>query len=679
MKQSLEWLSLSETEAFLRDRSIKWYGFNRSVKKFLQKYLTVNDWFDIPLESMESIGEHKKYIAIWATVNGVFHDQRSGYAQKVINYLLKDRGSSVVVWTILAKSLGFLSDTDIESFNEIKKLGLNDLALHTILLSKPLKEFTDQDIWVIPEIYIYGRYSAIALGNLRIKLKYSDKPVRVQRKKAKEKLREHRLYGNIIAEYVDFLMLSNWKESTIDHQIGSLKKFFKFTDKYAYSNFCDIDYKLLFSYFKQSEKKQAYRHLYCIRHFLQWGIGNPFFPNSLITFPEEELLALRQENNNIYMDSEGHAFQTEGDEKLFAKDVIDFTPSNETEELVRQFWLLQICCPARMGYIRNLEAFSCLRPMANNPNLLGITAAHPDKAGNIYAHYPVFDTIGIEVIGNLQNRALQKGFSQIYNQLNHKRYVHLFQLESYPYLLQEDQIYGFARRIVENNPDLKSRYNETAINPTQRNITPHKFRTHILTEVAKETRNPDAVRIAANHRDNSMQRLYLRNKVSRTALLYTIEEKFRNGELTGKFYFKVIELLSSESPPEDELSRALTTEMTIDEFLAKYGKRHENRIGYCMSQSSCDNWYRCWGCKAFLITRNEIEDAIETLDQELNSFERLKMQSRDFSYDNAIVRSRIRGIALITKRIVDLGLPQEKIKEMLLNRRRGIPIQEALT
>ena len=95
-------------------------------------------------------------------------------------------------------------------------------------------------------------------------------------------------------------------------------------------------------------------------------------------------------------------------------------------------------------------------------------------------------------------------------------------------------------------------------------------------------------------------------------------------------------------------------------------------------QEHCETYYRCWGCQHFLLRKEEIEEAIEKLAKYTINHKSLMENSKNFSYDNPIAADSIKKIALIQKRIMDLGIPSEKVWEMVKNKMQGKDIKEAL-
>lgn len=173
-----------------------------------------------------------------------------------------------------------------------------------------------------------------------------------------------------------------------------------------------------------------------------------------------------------------------------------------------------------------------------------------------------------------------------------------------------------------------------------------------------------------------MTREYLKSKVSRDALLFRVMKKYESKEITGKFYLRLVELLSSEETPIDEMFRALTTEMKLDEFINNYGKKLD--MGYCFNNEDCSNWLKCWNCTNFLMTKKEIIHAVKTLAHQIINLKEMQKNSIDFSYDHPIVNKQIKTISLIIKRLTELDLTEEQITKMVDNYLHNKKIEEGV-
>lgn len=104
--------------------------------------------------------------------------------------------------------------------------------------------------------------------------------------------------------------------------------------------------------------------------------------------------------------------------------------------------------------------------------------------------------------------------------------------------------------------------------------------------------------------------------------------------------------------------------MKVDAFFEKYGKK--THIGYCFNKENCSKWNACWGCNNFVMTKNEITEAIKILCNQMIALKSLT-QCTDFSYEIPSVKNKLKLISLIIKRLTELGLSEENINTMTKN------------
>lgn len=336
----------------------------------------------------------------------------------------------------------------------------------------------------------------------------------------------------------------------------------------------------------------------------------------------------------------------------------DYTPSNDTEFLCKSFWLIIASCPARFSYVLNLCAEDALQPLPNNPSAYGIYSRLADKAGNIYGQFPILDKLGVEAITTLQQRAKELNLRPMLNPKYKVAYVHLFQLQKSPWILDINILNRFYTTVVLNI--LKANYPED----TELRATAHSFRHYLLTHIALKTGDEEVCQTAAGHKDVKMTREYLRSSTSRSLLLFRVMDKYENKEITGKFYLRLVEFLSSPETPLNQMLYALTTEMELDEFLNTYGRKLQ--AGYCFNNKECYRWHACWNCNHFVLTKNEIVQAIHTLSCQLLELKKFQC-CKDFSYEAPIVKNKFKLISLIIKRLTELDLTEDEIYNMTHN------------
>ena len=83
-------------------------------------------------------------------------------------------------------------------------------------------------------------------------------------------------------------------------------------------------------------------------------------------------------------------------------------------------------------------------------------------------------------------------------------------------------------------------------------------------------------------------------------------------------------------------------------------------------QKKCSSWYACWDCSNFIMTKNEINEAIKILSIQMLELKRMQ-QCKDFSYDAPSVIKKFNLISYIVKRLTELNLTEEDIRNMVDN------------
>jgi hypothetical protein len=126
---------------------------------------------------------------------------------------------------------------------------------------------------------------------------------------------------------------------------------------------------------------------------------------------------------------------------------------------------------------------------------------------------------------------------------------------------------------------------------------------------------------------------------------------------------RLIEALTTDEPTT-ELVRDLTRELSMEEFIKKHGRR--TQMGYCFDENgTCGHYLKCWNCPSFMMTREEIEGAIELLRKLTMDFIKFKDESNDFTFENTITKNKLTSIALIKERLSDLKIPDDEILAMI--------------
>ena len=78
-----------------------------------------------------------------------------------------------------------------------------------------------------------------------------------------------------------------------------------------------------------------------------------------------------------------------------------------------------------------------------------------------------------------------------------------------------------------------------------------------------------------------MSMRYLRSKISRNTLLYSIVDGYEKQEVSGKYYLKIIEMWTDESIETSRIFDDLNSEMELSDFL-KSTVEKEIWVGVCL-------------------------------------------------------------------------------------------------
>ncbi|WP_160670502.1 tyrosine-type recombinase/integrase [Clostridium sp. C8-1-8] len=635
---------------------------------------TVDD--KIKFNKFESGFSELHYIICWVWVNKFYKKTR--YIPILLEYLLDSRHNSnqAAIWLARKVNLITQNEEQIISAHRCEVSGFRKrLALHCILLGKSFKDFTDEDTIRIPQLFDSTKYTAKAIQDIRIKLNYTNTIVKRNNRHSKwELLINDPCLGHLFKQYVEFLQRSDVRTKYMQNTLSSFNKLYSYLQtknlksltSFNSSEFINLTEYLIL----QTSESTALCYIANIKRFFQWGLGETtYFPTTL-DFPHSYWSSLMKKVKKARKDSDGRAFS----ELSLAEDIVriiyEFTPTNEIEDLCRAFWLTIASAPARFSYILYLDAYDSIQPLPNAPNAFGIYSKLADKAGNKYGQFPILDKTGIDTIKSLQARAKNLNLKPIVNPYNNNEYVHLFQLTNPPWILEVNKIRRFFEEIVK--PKLLKIYP----NFEELRASAHGFRHHLLTHVALKSGDISVVQTAAGHQNELMTREYLKSRISRTSLLFRVMEKFQSKEITGKFYLRLVELLSSDKTPIDEMLKVLTTEMKIDEFIQRFGKKLN--MGYCFNEKGCSNWLKCWGCINFLMTKDEIVQAIKVLGQQVINLKEMQKNCSDFSYEHPIIHNQVKTLSLIVKRLSELNLTEEQIIKMLDNYLHNKRIEEGV-
>ncbi|MFE4132952.1 hypothetical protein [Peribacillus sp. YIM B13482] len=690
-----EWLEIEELSIVNQYGETRKKSLRGILGRLKAEYSTGEIWLKTPLEEKEHIirwGNKKdsRYILSWAMESGIM--QHPEYRKAIIDYFSKFYNAVGGLCKELAEHYQFVTEEEAEALKKLRRDSEKEPFVSSfyklcVTFGKKLKDITEKD--VLESCVDWSLNSIVTSRNIiqkaRFALGYTTKKQIVYKNNKKifpvEKLaNEHPHLETPIRDYHKYLIAGGYLKTTINKKISTLSNFLSFlkeqSDTVQLSNFRRTEFWAYYSWLDlKFGTSYTYAHIINAKLFIEWGLNEyPDFPKA-IDYPEglsskiNRALEAEQEN------SDGRAFPIEGLAQRIIQESYAYDPKTERETLCRDFWLIVGSCPVRFDFVHNLE-LDCLKPMLNSDSFLGLTSTYRDKAGNVNAQFPLFDGIGIEAIQRLQKRSHEKGFGAITNPKNKQKYVHLFHEDKVNGLLPSTAIRLFLKdRILPRIKEIEDYMIKNDGDMFE--IGAHGFRHFIATVVQAKTRNIKATQFVLGHHDEKMSMRYLRSKISRNTLLYSIVDGYEKQEISGKFYLKIIEMWNDESIEDSKLFDVFMSDMNLTTFLKQYGRKRD--MGWCMSEDNCETYYRCWGCNFFVLRREEIEEAIELLATLFREHRNLVQNSKDYTDNNPIAASSIMTQALIQKRLTDLRLSPETIWEMVRLKLLGKDIKEALS
>lgn len=656
----------THNKAFTKDKK-------EAVEDFLKKYYSPEIWLDNdPTIVSPAVFE---YILVWYLETDFLDDSTRIKINKVfLASRIKRKSSLSLPWVYY---YDFITEAQIEKtktdFSNLNSGAIFKLSILHIFYREKIGAITKnqyQDFFVI--------FNKSFLKPLTYKILYkilynleltNDLATSFRNNPTLEELSNHPIYGQAFIDYHLFLKANGTINSSILARFSNLKKFINFLDSRGVRQTSEINEDILSDYINEQLrlglKESSISVLFPnIQHFLDWSIGSyDFLPNT-ISYPVALLSKIRSAARIARQDSDGLAFTDERFPDLTLEFLIEFKPQNEIEFLCSRFWMVIASCATRQAFVLNLEYNNCMYPMLNEKHIYGLYSVDTDKAGNKHGHFPILDQLGVTAIRELEERIRKDIFFfkpiKKRNKSN-RTYIHLFQLKNSNRVLDENQIYNFQKDHIAPFIAKKIGIEDTkAIE-----FGTHAFRHYLLTHIVTKTGDEETAQAAAGHHDGQMiRRNYIKSKFAKKALLNRAISKYENGEITGKFYLRLIEKLTNETDLNSEIMKDLEGEMELESFIKKHGRPTE--MGYCFDEDhSCNQYMKCWNCPSFMMRREEVSGAINLLRKLINDYIRMRDHSKNFTHENTLVQNNLRAIAMIKERLSDLKYTDEQIETML--------------
>lgn len=672
----MEWIPFEEFEGQVHQSTDKYVtryrvkNYKVVVGQLQERYPSGKEWLLSPLEE-KSIQfrdtSELRYILFWAWQKKIYLNLE--YRQFFYDYLLQCYSSPATANQIKrwVRECHLLTDNEwelIKTHTHTKNGNCKAIIFLTLFLMKPFREITDEDLDKTPIIY-NRRLSKKTVNDLRLKLGYTNKVVKKPRTgNWSTILFAHPSWGEMFREYYNYLVRASAKPKYINRVGQCLKVLLEYLEDCSLedcSQFTWDDFESLTNFLLSDNREVSSVNEMIAKYkkFFLWGVNeSTFFPKEL-EFPESFWKSLSKRAKEHSRKGNGRAFTDENIADEIVKILTKYQPGNELEQLCLFFWRIIVSCPARFSFVLNLQAEDALQRLPNEPNAYGIYSRNADKAGNKGGQFPFVDKLGINAVRALQTRAKIANFPALYNDETKARYVHLFQLPQSPWVLTRHIVWEFFNNKIKPKVSSILKLENSSLGGA------HGFRHHILTEIIKQTGSLEAAQVAAGHTNSTMTKTYIKSAHAKKALLYRAIDKYEQGEITGKFYLRLIEALTTNEPTS-ELLYDLTKELTMEEFIKKHGRRTE--MGFCFDEDgTCRHYLKCWSCPSFMMTREEIEGAVKLLKELTFEFIEFKDESVDFSYENTIAQNKLTAIALIKDRLMDLKISEEEITSMVFN------------
>ena len=401
-----------------------------------------------PNLNLENIDEIKTYV----TENG------TKSMQKFVKHALENQ---------------YLTEEEANFIQSLRKISIGRAckaiaSLLCFIYKKPFNELSDEELdhdqvkWVY-DIYKLGRRNPrMLLQEARIHYSLTEKVLKQKTYKTwLEKMsEEYPDYKQIFEKFTYYMKSNGYTKPTMDSYETSIKQLFEFMEEYQKMNLSEFNGDKYVKFHdwlaeKGNANSSIFLKIIKVKNFMAWGISDfECFPK-VLDYPETFSSSLSRKVEEEREESDGRAFPIEGLAEKIAKACYEYNPTDESEELFKSFWLIASSCPVRFEFIRNLSV-DCMELLLNSNGMYGLTSSYEDKGGNVNGQFPILDRIGVEVVGKLQKRVEMKQFQPILNQSNKQKYVHLFQLEEYPYLVPSDWFRNFLHeKIIPTIPEVK--------------------------------------------------------------------------------------------------------------------------------------------------------------------------------------------------------------------------------
>lgn len=677
---TLEWPQLDEYHNFLinilhNNQPHKIYHLKQAALQLQFTYPNPSDWLAIEPEKRHSFrsgnSQELYYIIFWLWNSGYCEGEDEdaiSHRTDIIKYI-STRGR--VILADIPKKLGLLTSAEeefIRSKDVTRKGLLNKMAIHIIGAMKSLEQFTDEDIKLADVMRPNDRrYNGKVLKDILFGLGYSNKPGKRRQKTYFSECCDHSKWGWIAEEYRQHLQRSEALDYYLRKAGAALYRFYAWLEERGNSDASSLkfeDFLDLFDYFSQNEKGDKFSAKYTgnslsfVKAFLEWGIClNSFFPKKL-DWPNELYSGIHREAQSETYAGDGLAFDNPDFPVLMKNAIEAYQPTDDLEALCRAFWLIIVSSPVRKTYLLNLQAYECVMPLPNAPTTLGLYSPYSgiEKARHRNGQFPILDSCGLKAIEFLQKRADENAFRPMWNERAEASYVHLFQLNEFPWLLNEQKIYTFFDKIAES------------IGHKDKKGKAHGYRHYLITHIAIETGNSALARLAAGHENDAMLSRYLRSNLSRKALLFATMKKYQEGEIAGRFIWRIFEALADDQAETDKLIKALgSEEITLDEFFTKFGLPAPTGVGKCLIQGACMFEAKCFSCHHYAIRKSEALQAFRTLARLTKEMWHMMQGSRDFTAQNSKATGLMTQISLLGDMIRHFGYSEDEIQMEIIN------------